>query len=223
MEEMNYQRAVVLLSGGIDSAVTAAYAQEINDCEVHGLTISYGQRHDKEINCARKVQEDLGLESWRLYEMPRLVGSSLTGEGDIPNYESDEIPNTFVPARNIIFLSVATNLAMTLGAQHIYIGVGAVDYSGYPDCRPEFITAMRKAINIGTDTKIEIRTPIINMPKEQVIRIGECLGVNFSNTWSCYNGREKACGVCPSCRIRLRAFKEAELVDPIAYEEAIIA
>ncbi|HZJ43683.1 MAG TPA: 7-cyano-7-deazaguanine synthase QueC [Pyrinomonadaceae bacterium] len=217
--------AVCLVSGGMDSCVTVAIAASEND-ELAFLHASYGQRTaDRE----RRSFEDLA-DYFRvdqrlvisLEHLARIGGSSLT-DATIPVTEADinskTIPSSYVPFRNAHLLAAATSWAEVIGASRIYIGAVAEDSSGYPDCRPEFYSAFQTVINIGTkpDTKIEIRTPVIRMKKSEIVRVGVDLGAPLNLTWSCYRESEKACGECDSCALRLRAFREAEMVDPIPY------
>jgi len=217
--------AVCLVSGGMDSCVTVAIAASEND-ELAFLHASYGQRTaDRE----RRSFEDLA-DYFRvdqrlvisLEHLAKIGGSSLT-DSTIPVAEADidskTIPSSYVPFRNAHLLAAATSWAEVIGASRIYIGAVAEDSSGYPDCRPEFYSAFQTVINIGTkpDTKIEIRTPVIKMKKSEIVRVGVDLGAPLNLTWSCYRESEKACGECDSCALRLRAFREAEMVDPIPY------
>jgi len=217
--------AVCLVSGGMDSCVTVAIAASEND-ELAFLHASYGQRTaDRE----RRSFEDLA-DYFRIDQrlvisldhLARIGGSSLT-DATIPVTEADinskTIPSSYVPFRNAHLLAAATSWAEVIGASRIYIGAVAEDSSGYPDCRPEFYSAFQTVINIGTkpDTKIEIRTPVIRMKKSEIVRVGVDLGAPLNLTWSCYRESEKACGECDSCALRLRAFREAEMVDPIPY------
>lgn len=217
------KKAVVLLSGGLDSTITLHIAKEECD-EVHALSFDYGQRHAKELECARATAAAVGVASHHVVSLNlgSWGGSSLTDmsmtveDGDV---ERSDIPATYVPARNMVFLSVAASLAEAIGAQHIYIGVSQVDYSGYVDCRKVFVDAMERAVNLGTvmgaekGLPITIHTPFINMTKAEEIRIGTRLHVDFSKTWSCYRGGEVPCGTCDSCLLRARAFAEAGVVD----------
>lgn len=217
-------KGVVLLSGGLDSAVTAYIARR--DCsELYALSFDYGQRHIKEIERAKVLGRRLGVGEHKILRLPieYICKSSLTGSGEIPLEEVEGIPSTWVPQRNSIFLAIAFGWAEVLGAERIYIGVNSVDYSGYPDCRPEFIDAIEKALNKGSKQYVEgtgeisIETPIIGFSKEDIVRLGEVMGVPFELTWSCYSGKELACGKCPSCRIRLEAFRKNKMVDPVKY------
>jgi 7-cyano-7-deazaguanine synthase len=226
------QKAVVLVSGGLDSATTLAIARD-KGFELYALTFMYGQRHKREIEAAKKVAESLGVVEHRCIDigLGRFGGSALT-DSDIavPKdrtdlFDSIQIPETYVPARNTIFLSYALAWVEVLGAFDIFIGVNATDYSGYPDCRPEFISAFEKMANLATAAsvrgkeKYRIVTPIINMTKARIILTGTKLGVDYSLTHSCYDPDEKgrSCGRCDSCRLRLKGFAEAGLEDPIEY------
>lgn len=223
-------RAVVLHSGGIDSTTTLAMA--IRDgFEACAMSFRYGQRHEYELACARKSAEAMGVTT--RIEMPidlRLIGgSALTDAIEVPKGRSfgeieSGIPVTYVPARNTIFLSFALGWAEVLGARDIYLGVNAVDYSGYPDCRPEFIQAFQDLANLATRAGVEggrltIHAPLLNMTKAEIIAAGAALGVDYGLTMSCYDpGPEgQACGSCDSCRIRLKGFREAGLTDPAQY------
>ncbi len=222
-------KAVVLLSGGLDSSTVTAIAKE-KGYEIHALTMIYGQRHDREIESARRVAKYLNVKEHRITELPQgmFSGSSLTYDSEIPLERDvdivDSIPSTYVPARNLVFLSIAVSWAESLDADAVFIGVNEVDYSGYPDCRPEFIDAFRIAQKFATKRgiegrQIEIITPIISMTKADIIREGNRLGLDFALTWSCYRGGEKACGKCDSCNFRLKGFIEAGSKDPLLYEE----
>ena len=216
-------KAVVLLSGGLDSAVALYVAKQAGH-EVHALSFDYGQRHNKELNCAKAIAQKAGVASHNIVTLNLDLwgGSSLTDKsmsvenGDV---NRTDIPVTYVPARNMVFLSIAASLAEAKGARHIYIGVSQVDYSGYVDCRREFIDAMQEAINKGTvmgaekGETITIHAPFINMTKSQEITLGQELGVDFGLTWSCYRGGDKPCGTCDSCLLRAKAFEEAGIED----------
>ncbi|WP_411681676.1 7-cyano-7-deazaguanine synthase QueC [Clostridium thailandense] len=221
------KKAVVLLSGGLDSS-TAVYLAKKEGYEVYAISFDYGQRHDKELNCAKNIAEKAGVKEHIVVttNMNAWGGSALTDKNiEVPEgkEESKEIPVTYVPARNMIFLSYAASYAEVVGAQDIFIGVSEVDYSGYVDCREEFINAMENAINNGTvcaveqGRKIKIHAPFLHMTKSQEIKLGKELGVDYGLTWSCYKGEELACGVCDSCMLRLKAFKEARYEDPVKY------
>ena len=229
---MTSKKAVVLLSGGLDSATILAIACS-DGFQCYALTFAYGQRHKQEIKAAKKVAESLGAAGHRVIEigLAAFGGSALTDEAiDVPRDRADlenstQIPVTYVPARNTIFLSYALAWAEVLGAFDIFIGVNSTDYSGYPDCRAEFITAFEKTANLATAAAVEdkgrynIHTPIIDMTKAQIITTGTKLGVDYSLTHSCYDPDQqgRSCGRCDSCRLRLKGFAEAGLEDPIEY------
>ncbi len=224
------KRAVVLLSGGLDSATTLAICRA-DGFAAHALSFRYGQRHDQEVAAARKVAESLGAVEHRIAEIDlRLFGgSALTDDIAVPKNRSaaemaDSIPNTYVPARNTIFLSYALAYAETIDSIDIFLGVNAVDYSGYPDCRPEFIRAFEHLANLATRAGVEgarfqIHAPLIQLSKAEIIRRGVSLGVDYSLTHSCYDTTAEglACGKCDSCQLRLKGFREAGLEDPIGY------
>ena len=220
------KKAVVLLSGGLDSVTCLAIAAK-EKYALHALSFDYGQRHRIELALARENAEKAGakfhLVSFRL-GVPE--ASALTSkEAAVPDYIEGEhgIPATYVPARNLVFLSFATALAESIGAKDIFIGVNSLDYSGYPDCRPEFIEAFNKTISVGTkqgcESKIEVVSPIMRMSKCEIIRLGTSLGVDYSLTHSCYDPTPEglSCGVCDSCRLRLEGFRQAGLTDPVKY------
>ncbi|MCU4165077.1 7-cyano-7-deazaguanine synthase QueC [Carboxylicivirga caseinilyticus] len=216
-------KAVVLLSGGLDSAV-ALYLAKSKAKEVHAISFDYGQRHNKELNSAKAIALKAGVAAHQIVtlKLDQWGGSSLTDKnmevenGDVTR---TDIPVTYVPARNMVFLSVAASYAEAIGAQNIFIGVSQVDYSGYVDCRQEFIDSMEKAINLGTvmgaekNQPIKIHAPFVNMTKSEEITLGTQLGVDFGLTWSCYRGGEKPCGTCDSCLLRAKAFAEAGVTD----------
>ncbi len=223
------KKAVVLLSGGLDSATTLAIAKN-EGFELYAMTFNYGQRHLCEIIAAEKISHQIGVREHKVLRLglETIGGSSLTDkELAIPHNRSPQemkegIPLTYVPARNIIFLSCAVAWAETLGTGEIFIGVNAVDYSGYPDCRPEFIESFEKTANLGTKMgvggrKIRIHSPLINLSRGEIIKKGLSLGVDYSLTWSCYDPRVdgSACGCCDSCRLRYKGFREAGISDPI--------
>jgi 7-cyano-7-deazaguanine synthase len=226
------KKAVVLLSGGLDSATTLAIASS-DGFQCYALTFAYGQRHKREIEAAKKVAKSIGAAEHRIIEIDLAVfgGSALTDETiDVPRDRADidsstQIPVTYVPARNTIFLSYALAWAEVLGVFDIFIGVNSTDYSGYPDCRAEFIAAFEKTANLATAAAVEgrgrynIHTPIIEMTKSRIITTGTKLGVDYSLTHSCYDPDEqgRSCGRCDSCRLRLKGFAEAGLEDPIEY------
>ena len=217
------KKAVILVSGGLDSATVLAMAKDQGyDC--YALSMDYGQRHRIELDRARKVALANGAKEHRVVRIVigSFGGSALTDqELAVPTEESNEIPITYVPARNTVFLSVALGWAEVLGAQAIFIGANAVDYSGYPDCRPEYIAAFQAMANLATKTgvngeTIRIEAPIIDLTKADIIKAGTALGVDYSNTISCYNPRTdgKVCGECDSCRIRAAGFAAAGVPDP---------
>jgi len=224
------KKAIVLLSGGIDSATTLAIARSEN-FQCYALTFSYGQRHHREVEAAKKIAHSLGAIEHRVIDidLASFGGSALTDPAiEVPKQKiqnSCKIPLTYVPARNTIFLSYALAWAEVLGAFDIFIGVNQTDYSGYPDCRAEFIAAFEKTANLATAAAVEgrgrynIHTPIINMTKGEIILTGTKLGVDYSLTHSCYDPDEygRSCGRCDSCRLRLKGFAEAGLKDPIEY------
>ena len=226
------KKAVILLSGGIDSATTLAIARS-EDFLCFALTFRYGQRHQREIEAAKKIAHSLEAAEHRIIDIDLAAfgGSALTDSNiDVPKDRkelgaSTQIPLTYVPARNTIFLSYALAWAEVLGAFDIFIGVNTTDYSGYPDCRPEFISAFEKTANLATAaavqdrSKYRINTPIIDMTKADIILTGTRLGVDYSLTHSCYDPDEqgRSCGRCDSCRLRLKGFAEAGLKDPIEY------
>jgi 7-cyano-7-deazaguanine synthase len=210
------KKAVILLSGGLDSTTTLFLAQK-DGFECYCLIFDYGQRHSKEVLVAKNIAEICKVK----YEIVKLdfpwKGSSLIDSNQsIPTNRNidDTIPTTYVPGRNIIFLSIATSYAEVIGAEKIFIGANSVDYSGYPDCRPEFLESMQKSINLGTkqgtqNTGIKIETPLLSLSKKEIVLLGKKLGVPFEKTWSCYNGGVEPCGVCDSCVLRNKGFKEA--------------
>ena len=228
------KRAVVLLSGGLDSATTLAIARR-DGFACYALTFRYGQRHRREVESAARVAQSLGAIEHRLIEIDLAAfgGSALTDAGiEVPKDragldESTEIPPTYVPARNTIFLSYALAWAEVLGAFDCFIGVNSTDYSGYPDCRAEFVEAFERMANLATAAAVEgigryrIHTPIIAMSKAEIIRTGTSLGLDYSLTHSCYDpdGWGRSCGRCDSCRLRLKGFAEAGLQDPVGYVE----
>jgi len=217
------KKAVVLLSGGLDSSV-AIHLAKSKGFEVYALSFNYGQKHSKEVECAKAVAVKVGAAEHNIVTLQLNLwgGSSLTDSkmevenGDVTR---TDIPQTYVPARNMVFLSVAASYAEAIGAQDIFIGVSEVDYSGYVDCREEFIRSMEQTINKGTvmgaeqGRKITIHTPFINKTKAEEIILGEELKVDWSLTWSCYRGGEKPCGTCDSCLLRAKAFAEAGVID----------
>jgi 7-cyano-7-deazaguanine synthase len=227
--ELN-EKAVVLLSGGIDSATTLAIAKD-SRYEVYAISFRYGQRHHFEIEAARKIAREVDVKRHLIMnvDLSSFGGSALTDDIPVPKREKVEdigkdIPVTYVPARNIIFLSLALGWAEVLGAADVFIGVNAIDYSGYPDCREEFIRAFEKSVNLGTKSGVEgkktkIHTPLISLTKAEIIKKGMALGVDYSLTHSCYDPDEegRACGKCDSCLLRKRGFQEAGVEDPTSY------
>jgi len=216
-------RAVCLLSGGMDSCVSAFVAKN-EGYTIYALTFNYGQRNRKEIECAKEIAKALEAKEHLIInaDLRSIGGSALTGDMEIPE-KGEGIPPTYVPARNTIFLAYALAYAEARNADAIFIGANAIDYSGYPDCRAEYIQAMQKVANIGTKRGVEgksikIIAPLINLSKAEIVKKGVELGAPFEKTWSCYRETEKACGRCDSCRLRLKGFKEAGIKDPIEYE-----
>jgi 7-cyano-7-deazaguanine synthase len=225
------KKAVALLSGGLDSTTALAIAKS-EGYGVHALSFRYGQRHSVELESARRVAESLGVEKHLIVDIDlrAIGGSALTDEIEVPkersaNEMSSGIPVTYVPARNTIFLSFALAWAEALGAEDIFIGVNALDYSGYPDCRPEYIEAFERMANLATKAGVEgtmrlkIHTPLIAMTKAEIIKTGLGLGVDYSLTHSCYDPTPDglACGRCDSCLLRLKGFREAGARDPVRY------
>ena len=217
-------KAVVLLSGGLDSATTLAIARaEGFDC--HALALDYGQRHRSELTAAQRVAASLGAPLKVLaLDLRAIGGSALTDDIAVPEQQTSGIPVTYVPARNTVLLSLALGYAEVLGAGDIFIGVNAVDYSGYPDCRPEFISAFEAMANLATKAAVEgrtlrLHTPLIELTKAQIIARGTELGVDYALTVSCYqaDSEGRACGLCDSCRIRRAGFASAGLPDPTRY------
>ena len=239
MKKQNYKNIVVLLSGGLDST-TLAYltAKELKPYlqnRVFTLTFDYGQRHKKELASASKTSKKIGAVKHEVikFDLTTWGGSSLTDKKiKIPlkralfNNEkmtAKSIPNTYVPARNTIFLAFALSYAEAINACEIYIGVNSVDYSGYVDCRKSFIDRFQQLIKVATvagvnGKVIKIKTPLINLTKEEIIKLGERLHVNWADTWSCYMGGKIACGLCDSCQLRLNGFALAGIKDPIKYK-----
>jgi 7-cyano-7-deazaguanine synthase len=218
------QKAVVLVSGGLDSVTALAIAQE-QGYECFALSVDYGQRHHSELDAAKRIATVAAVPlKILLLDLRAIGGSALTDDIDVPEDGSTGIPITYVPARNTIMLSLALAYAEVLGAADIFIGVNAVDYSGYPDCRPEFITAYQQMARLATKAGVEggeitIHTPLIDLTKAEIIQRGTELGVDYSMTVSCYqaDGEGQACGVCDSCRIRKEGFSAAGIPDPTRY------
>ena len=222
---MQGQRCVVLLSGGLDSATVLAIARA-RGLEAHALSFRYGQRHAIELLAAARVAAALGAASHRVVDVDLRAfgGSALTADIPVPVAGGAGIPVTYVPARNTIFLAFALGLAEVLHARAIFIGANAVDYSGYPDCRPEFIAAFEALANLATKAAVEgarvrVEAPLVAMTKAEIIREGARLGVDYGLTWSCYDPQAdgKTCGRCDSCAIRRRGFVEAGVSDPTSY------
>ena len=226
-------KAIVLLSGGLDSTTVLAIAID-RGYEISALTFNYGQRHDFEIDCAKDIAAHFNIKTHRIknIDLGSIGGSALTDDLDVPKDRDldkmkSEVPITYVPARNTIFLSYALALAEVELAFNIFIGVNALDYSGYPDCRPEYIEAFQKMGRLATKSGIEekeqlqIHTPLIEMTKSEIIQAGTALGVDYSITHSCYDpiSKGKPCGRCDACYLRLKGFMEAKTVDPLNYPE----
>jgi 7-cyano-7-deazaguanine synthase len=227
---MDIEGAVVLLSGGMDSATCLAMA--CCDFKVHALTFDYGSRHSREMDAARSLAKHFGVGSHRVVkvDLAAIGGSSLTEHSipvrkvESPDGIGRDIPNTYVPARNMIFLGMGIALAETVGASRLFIGANAIDYSGYPDCRPEFVEAFQRAADLGTKAGVEgrpikIEAPLLRMSKADIVRKGTELGVPFEKTWTCYSGGKAACGRCEACHLRLAGFREAGKIDPIRYSD----
>lgn len=217
------KKAVILLSGGLDSTTCMSVAHK-EGYLLYPISFDYGQRHSKELESAKAVARYYQVEDHRIFHIDSIGGSALTDESiQVPDYEANgEIPVTYVPARNILFLSYALGYAEVIGAEAIYIGVSAIDYSGYPDCRPEFIQAFQRVVEVGTKAGVEghslrLVTPLINLSKADTIRLAMENNAPLHLTSSCYRGGEKACGTCDSCMLRLKGFAEAGVEDPIEY------
>jgi 7-cyano-7-deazaguanine synthase len=224
------KKAVSLISGGLDSCV-ASYIAKDKGYDVFGISFRYGQRHEKEIDCSKKIVKSLDAKEHKIIDIDfnqfgktsLLKSSSVEIEYHRLNNIGNQIPTTYVPYRNTVFLSISMSYAESIDADSIFIGVNSIDYSGYPDCRPEFIDAFQKMANLASKKsiegkKIKIKTPLINLKKYEIIKIGSRLNIPFEETWSCYRGKEKSCGHCDSCLLRLKGFKEAKLKDPLQYE-----
>ena len=222
-------KAVILLSGGLDSS-TVLYQAKADGCECYAISFDYQQRHRRELDSAAAIARVAGVVAHQVitFDLRQWGGSALTDDGiDLPEGRSlsemaSQIPVTYVPARNTIFLSFALAYAEAIAAERVYIGVNALDYSGYPDCRPDYIQAMQEVFRLGTKQgregqAIAIISPLLELHKTEIIQLGNKLGVPWQHTWSCYAGGEKACGVCDSCQLRLAAFAELGLSDPLPY------
>ena len=221
------KKAVVLLSGGLDSSTVLAMAQD-QGYECYTISFDYGQRHRSELEASRRVSETQGARTHKIIKMDlrTIGGSALTDDMDVPDYGDEEgIPSTYVPARNTVFLSLALGWAEVLGARDIFIGANDLDYSGYPDCRPEYLQAFENMANLATKAGVEgdhfhIRAPLLSMTKAGVITEGTRLGVDYGITISCYQADDlgRACGVCDSCTYRKKGFAEAGVQDPTPYQ-----
>jgi 7-cyano-7-deazaguanine synthase len=226
-----HRACVVLFSGGLDSTTLLALVAH-NEWRVHALTVRYGQRHTNETEAARRIARSYGVAAHEIVDIDLRAfgGSALTDDIAVPRNRSDAeigagIPVTYVPARNTVFLSLALAWAETVGAFDLFIGVNAIDYSGYPDCRPDYIHAFEAMANLGTKAGVEgtarfrVHTPLIDMSKRQIIELGTKLGVDFGATWSCYDPAADgaACGECDACRLRRKGFADAAMTDPLRY------
>ncbi len=224
------KKAVVLLSGGLDSTTALAIAHQ-QGFQLHTISFDYGQRHQREVDAASEVARHYGVQQQKSVkiDLRAFGGSALTADIPVPHERSIEdmshdIPITYVPARNTVFLSFALAYAEVSGADDIFLGINAIDYSGYPDCRPEYLEAYERMANLATKAttqdgrKFHIHAPLMTMNKAEIIRLGTQLGVPYALTWSCYEGEELACGTCDSCLLRLNGFAETGLQDPIGYK-----
>lgn len=224
------KRAIVLLSGGLDSATCLAQAMA-DGFECYALSFDYGQRHRCELDASKNIAEQMGAKEFRCFkiDLAQWGGSALTDENiQVPDHSDGGIPITYVPARNLVFLSLATAWGEVLGAHDLYIGVNSVDYSGYPDCRKPFIDSFAETARLGTcavdeNWKWQIHTPLQALSKAEIIRLGISLGVDYSLTTSCYNpdNEGRSCGRCDSCFLRHRGFTEAGIADPTRYAEGV--
>ena len=225
-------KAVILLSGGLDSTTCLAIAKH-QGFNLNALTFNYGQRHDFELKSAQKIVDHFQIKNHSVVniDLAQFGGSALTDEIDVPKDRSEsemtDIPLTYVPARNTVFLSLALAWAETINAFNIFIGVNVLDYSGYPDCRPEYIAAFEKTANLATKAgvsgeRFKIHTPLINMKKSEIILNGLKLGVDYSLTSSCYDPLKNGtpCGHCDACILRLKGFQEADAIDPLSYQKS---
>ena len=224
------KKAVCLISGGLDSCVTSFIAKN-NGYEIYALSFNYGQLHEKELFCTNKVAQAVGAKEHIIFDVDfqKFGGSSLLHKSSFSIQDHDlrdigkSIPSTYVPARNTVFLSLALAYAETIDADAVFIGANAVDYSGYPDCRPEYIQAYKKMADLATKKGVEgrpikIEAPLLHLTKSEIIGEGLKLKAPLSDTWSCYRGEKKACGRCDSCLLRLKGFKDAGTEDPLEYE-----
>ena len=224
------KKAVCLISGGLDSCVTSFIAKN-SGYEIYAISFNYGHLHEKETLCAKKIAKTVGAKDHVVLDVDlgKFGGSSLVdrSSGSIPIHDMNDIgnkiPSTYVPARNTVFLSLALAYAETIDADAIFIGINAVDYSGYPDCRPIYIEAYQKMANLATKKGVEgkpikIEAPLLHLTKSEIIQKGKDLNAPFENTWSCYRGEKISCGQCDSCLLRLKGFKDAGLKDPLKYE-----
>lgn len=226
-------KAIILLSGGLDSS-TVLYQAKANGCDCYAISFDYQQRHRRELESAAAIAQAAGVIQHQVvnFDLRLWGGSALTDDSiAVPSDRSlaemaDHIPVTYVPARNTIFLSFALAYAEAIEAERVYIGVNSLDYSGYPDCRPDYIHAMQEVFRLGTKQgregqPIQIVSPLLELKKTEIIQLGDRLGVPWEKTWSCYTGEAEACGVCDSCRLRLAAFAELEQVDPLPYKAQV--
>ena len=233
INQKKMKKAIILLSGGLDSATCLSIAMNLG-YECFGLSFDYGQRHKFELDCAKKLAKHYKIADHKIMkiDLRSFGGSALTADIEVPKHrnidlQKDQIPITYVPARNTIFLSFALGYAEVINCNDIFIGVNALDYSGYPDCRPEFIESFEKMANLGTKSgvnsgKIKIHTPLIDLKKFEIIQKANLLDLNFKMTHSCYDPDEtngRSCGHCDSCILRLAGFKKAKIDDPISYGE----
>jgi len=225
------KRAVILLSGGLDSTTCLALAKK-EDFELFALTINYGQRHNFELKASKIIANSYNVKKHSIVDinLAKFGGSALTDDFEVPKnrpvYGMSNIPITYVPARNIVFLSMALAWAENLKAYNIFIGVNSLDYSGYPDCRPEFIKSFEKTANLATKTgvegnKITIKTPLIYLTKKEIIELGVSLDVDYGITSTCYDPKNNGnpCGICDACLLRLNGFKSASIKDPLHYSK----
>lgn len=215
-------KGVVVLSGGLDSTTTLYYAKQDMD-EVYAISFDYGQRHNKELLAAKATCKKLKIQHKviNIKDIKRVLkGSALTDNISVPegHYEDENMKQTVVPSRNLIFASIASAYAISVGARYLYLGVHGGDHAIYPDCRPEFIEALNIILKIANYTQVVVRAPFITSSKADIVKEGIELGVDFKLTWTCYKGKEKACGKCGSCRERLEAFNINKRMDPLVYE-----